>query len=278
MKADLHLHTHRSPDGVTRPDRLVRLALERGVGLVAVTDHDSIRGGELARAAARGTTLTVVVGAELTTDAGHIQGLCLRHDVLPDRPRPLPWWEAVAAVHAQGGLAVWVHPCRTDRALDPGVLAAVDAVEVWNGRLRWSRYAGANERAALAWATAAPPLLATAGSDGHCPAEVGAVCLEGPEWHGPASAQALRAWLGGAGAVWASRPPALCQTHSQLRKAARSGDAALALRALGRALVRWRDTLTPPTRERQRVWDRPEPEATEGRGGGAGDVYADGSL
>jgi len=65
MRADLHAHTTAS-DGTLAPDALVARAIERGLDVLAVTDHDSVAGIAAAVAAARGTALTVVPGVELS--------------------------------------------------------------------------------------------------------------------------------------------------------------------------------------------------------------------
>lgn len=41
MKIDLHCHTHCS-DGTLSPEQLVQLAIERGLDVLAITDHDSV--------------------------------------------------------------------------------------------------------------------------------------------------------------------------------------------------------------------------------------------
>lgn len=50
MRVDLHLHTTAS-DGTESPARVVRLAAERGIDTVAVTDHDTVAGVAEARLA-----------------------------------------------------------------------------------------------------------------------------------------------------------------------------------------------------------------------------------
>lgn len=75
---DLHTHTTAS-DGTTTPERNVELALAAGLDGLGVTDHDTADGWERARAAAEGTSLEVVPGAELSAEhAGlsvHVIGL-----------------------------------------------------------------------------------------------------------------------------------------------------------------------------------------------------------
>jgi len=65
MKADLHVHSTAS-DGTLQPAELVMLALERGVDILAIADHDSVAGLPEAFAAAEDTTLTLVPAVELS--------------------------------------------------------------------------------------------------------------------------------------------------------------------------------------------------------------------
>lgn len=80
---DLHTHSHFS-DGTLAPAQLVALALQRNVGLLALTDHDTTAGLEQAHSAAAGSDLRVVDGVEIT--AGwrgqeiHIVGIAIKPD------------------------------------------------------------------------------------------------------------------------------------------------------------------------------------------------------
>lgn len=63
MKPDLHMHTT-SSDGVRSPRELVRLAAERGVTLMAITDHDSLLGVDSLRG--EKLEIPVLTGTELS--------------------------------------------------------------------------------------------------------------------------------------------------------------------------------------------------------------------
>ena len=65
MKADLHVHTTAS-DGTVTPAGFVALALDRGVDVLAITDHDSVDGLPAAFEAARGCPILLVPGVELS--------------------------------------------------------------------------------------------------------------------------------------------------------------------------------------------------------------------
>ena len=65
MKADLHVHSTAS-DGTLSPTSLVDLALERGLSVLAIADHDSVSGLSEAAAAAEGTSLTLIPAVEFS--------------------------------------------------------------------------------------------------------------------------------------------------------------------------------------------------------------------
>ena len=70
MTADLHTHTTAS-DGQYTPAELVRLAKQRGIQILAVTDHDTIDGVDEARRAGDALGLPVIRGVELSAKEHH---------------------------------------------------------------------------------------------------------------------------------------------------------------------------------------------------------------
>lgn len=67
MEALIDLHTHSlHSDGTLAPAELVARALERGVVMLALTDHDTTAGLDEARGAAAGTGMRIINGVEIT--------------------------------------------------------------------------------------------------------------------------------------------------------------------------------------------------------------------
>jgi predicted metal-dependent phosphoesterase TrpH len=83
LNADLHAHSDAS-DGALAPGDVVRRARERGVQLLALTDHDTVKGIAPARAAAAALAQPFVAGIELSVTWGgrtvHIVGLGIDPD------------------------------------------------------------------------------------------------------------------------------------------------------------------------------------------------------
>ena len=167
-RADLHVHSIWS-DGAQRPEAIVRAAAGR-VDVLAITDHDEIRGAVLAQAFAREHPqlgVEVVVGEEISTRNGHLIGLWLEESVPPG----LSASETIDLIHAQGGLAVAAHPFHPIRGTSRGQYSvgrlipdlALDAIEIVNN-------AGVFSRLYDAWAAMRNVewmLPVTAGSDAH---------------------------------------------------------------------------------------------------------------
>ena len=64
---DLHVHSTCS-DGTFTPEQIVDLAVDKGLAAFALTDHDTVAGVGRALAAARGKSLTVIPGVELSCE------------------------------------------------------------------------------------------------------------------------------------------------------------------------------------------------------------------
>ncbi len=77
-RADLHVHTLLSPcAGIEMiPPLIVQAALERGINLIAITDHNATANIEAVQKAARSSGLSVLAGVELQTRE-EVHSLCL---------------------------------------------------------------------------------------------------------------------------------------------------------------------------------------------------------
>ena len=166
-RADFHIHTEHSPDSVMPVRSLVRRCQSQGLGLIAVTDHNSIEGGLRAREIAN---FPVIVGEEVTTADGELTGLFLTEPIL----RGLPATETAKRIKDQGGLVSIPHPFDVFRrnVITPTALAEVvklaDIIEGFNAR---NTFKSANAKAKELAASAGLPM--TAVSDSHTAMEVG---------------------------------------------------------------------------------------------------------
>lgn len=151
---------------------MLRVAAERGLTHLAITDHDRIDGALAVRDAAP-DGLTVIVGQEVRTSAGDLIALFIERPI----PAGLSPAEAAQRIREQGGAVGLAHPYDRFRA-GAGragwedelelLLPLLDYIETWNARLM---FGDGNRRAAdLALARGLPGVAV---SDAHTLLEVG---------------------------------------------------------------------------------------------------------
>jgi glycosyltransferase involved in cell wall biosynthesis len=180
IDVDLHMHTDHSYDCATPVEVLLAEARTRGLGAIAITDHNEISGALEARAKANG--VKVIVAEEIkTAEQGEVIGLFLEEKI----PRGLTLQETIAEIKRQGGLVYVPHPFDRmhsvpdyEHLLD--VVDEVDAIEIFNPRIAISEF---NEEAVRFAAKYRIP--AGAGSDAHVPQGLGSVRIRMRDFEGP---------------------------------------------------------------------------------------------
>ena len=180
IDVDLHMHTDHSYDCATPVEVLLAEARARGLGAIAVTDHNEISGA--LEAAAKADGVKVIVGEEVkTADQGEVIGLFITEKI----PRGMTLQETIAEIKRQGGLVYVPHPFDRlhsvpdyEHLLD--VLDDVDAIEVFNPRIAIAEF---NEEAVRFAAKYRIP--AGAGSDAHVPQGLGSVRIRMRDFDGP---------------------------------------------------------------------------------------------
>jgi predicted metal-dependent phosphoesterase TrpH len=105
LKYDLHMHTIYSRDGAIKPADAIRIAKKRGLDGIAITDHDTIRGG-LEAQKLKPRDLDIIVGAEIKTDRGDVIGLFLNEEI-----QARDHMEVIDAIRRQGGIDIGNLPC-----------------------------------------------------------------------------------------------------------------------------------------------------------------------
>jgi hypothetical protein len=128
---------------------------------MAITDHNTIRGGVEARRITGNSDFLVVVGAEIATDAGDIIGLFLDKEI---KKRIVH--EVLSEIRQQGGIAILPHPYKSHKLSDE-MIKGVDAIEVYNARASKRQNRDALE---LAREYGKPAIV---GSDAHSRSEIG---------------------------------------------------------------------------------------------------------
>lgn len=166
IKIDLHIHSKYSSDGILEPEEIVRVAKERGLDGIAITDHNTIRGGQEAKKYET-EDFKVIIGAEIMTEKGEVTGLFLSKEVKSRR-----FQDVMAEIKAQGGMVIVSHPFdglrRSAFHIITEYAGLVDAIEGFNSGCLFQRY---NTRALEFAARHNLPIVA--GSDAHYANEIG---------------------------------------------------------------------------------------------------------
>jgi predicted metal-dependent phosphoesterase TrpH len=146
--ADFHIHTRFSRDSILTEEKFIKVAIERGLTQVAITNHNNVEGAIAVRdkVAELGLTdkLTVILGEEVSTDDGEVVGVFLTKTI----PRGLSARETADEIHRQGGLVSIPHPFDPFRGshIKEGPLrnladlGQIDMIEVFNCRVTFQRH------------------------------------------------------------------------------------------------------------------------------------------
>jgi predicted metal-dependent phosphoesterase TrpH len=104
--ADLHIHTIYSYDGTAPVPAVLRRAKEVGLNVIAITDHDEIKGSLKAFDLAPKFGIEVIPGIEITTAEGDLLALFVTERIEPN----LPLIETILKVGEAGGICIVPHP------------------------------------------------------------------------------------------------------------------------------------------------------------------------
>jgi hypothetical protein len=176
--ADLHIHTIYSVDGTATVEAALKYAAHHtDLDIIAITDHDEIRGAKEALDLAGKYAIEVIPGLEITSRDGHILALWVEHNI----PAGLPAAETIRRIGDQGGLAIAAHPMArgahglSAQALfelvhQPDLAQILVGIETFNGGLIYTRDTNRQSQK-LAQKL---PLAQVANSDAHTPWMIGA--------------------------------------------------------------------------------------------------------
>lgn len=122
-RADLHIHSRFSDGREEIADILEYAQNHTDLDVIAITDHDTIEGAQLAQQIAKDKDyrFDIIVGEEITAREGHILGLFLHKEIEPG----LSAHETIKQIHAQNGLAIASHPFENYKYKNPDLITMV---------------------------------------------------------------------------------------------------------------------------------------------------------
>ena len=175
MLIDTHMHelTY-SKDSFLKLDQIVRIAKDRGLGGICITDHDSMGLKEYAAEYSSQTGFPIFVGIEFFSLQGDIVAFGIE-----DYPKErIPAQDFIDLVKGQGGVCFAAHPFRNNnRGLEEHLreVRGLDGLEVLNGSTSMDACRRAAEFALELG------LFTMGSSDCHVPEKVGVCATSFPE-------------------------------------------------------------------------------------------------
>lgn len=138
MKIEMHVHSRYSKDSILPVFVIYLKCLIKHIDVVAITDHNTIKGGiALSRMTRRKHNLHVIVGSEIMTQEGEIIGLFLKEEIEPF----LTVEETIRKIKNQNGIVYIPHPydeLRKKTVLNEERIKqfseSIDCIECYNGR------------------------------------------------------------------------------------------------------------------------------------------------
>jgi predicted metal-dependent phosphoesterase TrpH len=183
IDVDLHMHTDHSHDCATPVEVLLETARDRGLGAIAVTDHNEISGAlEARRIAERMGDIEVIVAEEVkTAEQGEVIGLFIEEKI----PRGMTMAETIAEIRRQGGLVYVPHPFDRFHSVPDyehliEIVEEIDVLEVFNPRVAVTAFNEEAERFARKYR-----IVPGAGSDSHVAQGLGSVRVRIHDFDGP---------------------------------------------------------------------------------------------
>ncbi|HVY96978.1 MAG TPA: PHP domain-containing protein [Solirubrobacterales bacterium] len=184
IEVDLHMHTDHSGDCATPVDVLLQTARDRGLGAIAITDHNEVSGALEARRIAEGMgDIKVIVAEEVkTAEQGEVIGLFIEEKI----PKGMTMAETIAAIREQGGLVYVPHPFDRFHSVPDyehliDIVEEIDILEVFNPRVALTEFNQEAERFARKYR-----IVSGAGSDSHVAQGLGSVRTRIHDFEGPA--------------------------------------------------------------------------------------------
>jgi glycosyltransferase involved in cell wall biosynthesis len=183
IHCDLHMHTDHSPDCATPVELLLETAKARGLGAIAITDHNEVSGAlEAQEVAERIGGIKVIVSEEVkTAHQGEVIGLFIKERI----ERGLSMSETIHEIRRQGGLVYVPHPFDRLHSVPDyehllEIVDEIDILEVFNPRVAFSAFNEEAVRFARKYS-----IVPGAGSDSHVAQGLGSVKIRLRDFEGP---------------------------------------------------------------------------------------------
>lgn len=130
MLVDFHVHSAFSFDCKNDVKEIIKRCKKVGINCVAITDHNTIKGG-IKALSLRENDFLVIVGSEVSTEKGDVTGLFLNEEI-----KSRCFDDVVDEIKGQDGIIILPHPFRYAKpiihGIEKNVLSKIDVIEKIN--------------------------------------------------------------------------------------------------------------------------------------------------
>ena len=103
---DSHIHSEYSPDSKSKIENIIKIAKNRNIDIIGISDHNTVEGSEIAQKLTKKDDIFIMPSIEISSLEGHIIGYGCQENI----KRDLSAEETIDLIHNQGGLAIIPHP------------------------------------------------------------------------------------------------------------------------------------------------------------------------
>lgn len=134
LKMDSHIHSEYSPDSHSKIDDILKVAKNKKIDIIAISDHNTIDGTSEVLRKTSNTDILAIPSIEISSTQGHILGFGCEENI----PKGLSPAETIDKIHDLAGLAIIPHPyCFYRHGLlceSENENLKIDAIETKNAR------------------------------------------------------------------------------------------------------------------------------------------------
>jgi len=125
---DFQVHSKFSFDSLNNFDKIKKRCKQKGIDGVAITDHNTLKGG-LASRKFSDENFLFIPGQEVDTDFGDVIGLMIQDEI-----KSKNFYEVIDEIKNQGGISYLPHPSRKCNLSINQIKKNIDVIEAVNGR------------------------------------------------------------------------------------------------------------------------------------------------
>ncbi|NLM13452.1 MAG: PHP domain-containing protein [Epulopiscium sp.] len=138
MKMCLHIHSRYSHDSDVPVREIIHEAERLGYDVISITDHNTVK-GSLEALQYNDSTVSVIPGAEFSTEFGHVLAYFIDDSIEKNTPmideKRFDFYKLIENIRTMNGVIILAHPFNSKLKEHMEILNDIDGIERYNARL-----------------------------------------------------------------------------------------------------------------------------------------------